>query len=445
MTTTGVGAQPGIRAGVGRRKITPPVGVDLTGYIGRPGPSTRVHDDLYATAFVFDDGATRVGIISLDILCVDLSQDAAMRKGISEATGIDSANLLVACSHTHSGPATCFLRRCGEPDESYLRWAFSQVKAAVVEANGALRHAEMSFVSTTSDLGINRRSWVIDKGKQASERSGVITDPEVQALVIDFADGERALLFDYACHGVVMGGDNTEISADWIGAARAALESDPSVATAMFLQGCCGNINPKVRGTFAEAEEAGQMVARPLLEALPRARRIAAAPIRVAWETADIPFTPLPPVEEIEQQVSYLRGEIERKTAEGAPKTSIEPDRALLSWAQDALTMHESGGGPETTKLPLQAIALGEITLAAIPAEVFCEIGLEMKRDADASVMVVGYANGNIGYVPTQEAFSEGGYETHSAHTYYGIKMIAPESESILIKAMGKLLDGIGA
>ena len=69
------------------------------------------------------------------------------------------------------------------------------------------------------------------------------------------------VLFNYACHGVVMGPDNIDVSADWIGAARKTLEENPTIGTAMFLQGCCGNINPGYRGSFEEVKHAGEAVA----------------------------------------------------------------------------------------------------------------------------------------------------------------------------------------
>ena len=70
------------------------------------------------------------------------------------------------------------------------------------------------------------------------------------------------------------------------------------------------------------------------------------------------------------------------------------------------------------TPLPceIQAICLGETALLGWPGEVFSSLGMAAKRGSPfAQTYVVGYANGSIGYVPTPEAFAEGGYEARCA------------------------------
>lgn len=429
-----------MRAGIARTKISPSVGIDLTGYIGRPGPSAHIHDDLYATALILGDDSTRVGIVTLDILGMDFQQDAILRNAISQSSGIAPENLLIVTSHTHSGPATQFLRECGTCDENYVRWMYSQVKSTVKNACENMAQANLAITKTTSNLGTNRRDWVIEQGKQQSKTSGVITDPEITALIVKTTGMKPVVLFNYACHGVVMGPDNIDVSADWIGAARKTLEENPMIGTAMFLQGCCGNINPGYRGSFEEAKRAGEAVAFPLLEALSKATLIKNPQIKVAWKTIELPFNPLPDIEEIEQEVTFRREEIAKQKAEGAHKTVIDISLAMLGWAEDVLAAIESENVPSHISMPLQAIAIGDVILAAIPGEAFCEIGLAIRKMVNSTIIPVGYANGNVGYVPTAEAYIEGGYETHCAYKYYGLSMIAPESEGIILQGMKELL-----
>ena len=428
-----------MKAGIAKNKITPPVGVDLTGYVGRPGPSTKVHDDLFATALVLDDGAKRIGIIAIDIVGADMAQDAALRDAISKATGIEPKNLLIASSHTHAGPAIGVLRECGEPDEACVRRLWAQIVAVAKEASEKLADARLSYARAESELAWNRRNWVVEAKVQQSPTSGVITDPEVGGLLIEIDGQKPVMLFNYACHGVVMGGENLEISADWIGAARDALESSGSIGTAIFLQGCCGNINPRYRGTFEEVKHAGESVAKPLLDALAKAKPIENPKIKIAWKTVDLPYMPLPEEESLEQEISFRRGEIEKAQAEGAPLVYGQVHKAMLGWAQDALKM-VTEGGPESVAIGLQAISIDGVVLATLPGEAFCEYGLEFRKMTKSSVIPVGYANGNIGYIPTAEAYKEGGYEVNDAIKYYAVKMIAPESEGIILAAMKSLL-----
>lgn len=428
-----------MKAGIAKKIITPPVGVDLSGYVGRSGPSVKVHDDVYARALVLDDGATRIGIVSLDMLGTDMSQDAALREGISKATGIPRRNLLIGSSHTHSGPAFLYLRECGTPDPSVVSKIVSQVVEAAVEANGNLADARLSFTKTESDLGWNRRQWVVQAKVQQSPTSGVITDHTLSGLRIEIDGRQPIVLFNYACHGVIMGPDNLELSADWIGVARKIIESSGAADTAMFLQGCCGNTNPRYRGTFELREQAGEAVAKPLLTALADARPVENPKIRVAWRDIELPYIPLPPADELEKEVSFRKSELAKLQAESAPDVRMQTPRAMLGWAQDALkTVTE--GEPKSIKVGLQAIAIGNIVFAALPAEAFCEYGLAFRKMSAATVIPVGYANGNIGYLPTAEAYKEGGYEPTDAVKYYGIQMISPESEMLILNTMKDLL-----
>lgn len=433
-----------MKAGIARANITPAVGVDLTGYVGRPGPSTKVHDDLFATALVLDDGETRIGILTADIIGTDMAQDDALREAISMAAGIEPANLLIASSHTHAGPAIGVLRQCGTPDDACMRRLWSQLVAVAKEAGESLVDARLSFARAESELASNRRDWVIKAGVQQSDTSGVITDPNIGALVVEM-DGQRpAVLFNYACHGVVMGAENLEISADWIGAARSALESSGLVGTAIFLQGCCGNINPRYRGTFDEVKRAGESVANPLLEALSNAKPIENPKIRVAWKSIDLPYMPLPEEQVLAQEITFRRSEIEKGQAEGAPFVQGQAHKAMLGWAQAAMQMIVDDNGPESITIGLQAISIDGVVFASLPGEAFCEYGLAFREMTEANVLPVAYANGNIGYIPTAEAYKEGGYEVHDAIKYYAVKMIGPESEGIILEAMKGLIGEVG-
>jgi len=60
----------------------------------------------------------------------------------------------------------------------------------------------------------------------------------------------------------------------------------------------------------------------------------------------------------------------------------------------------------------LQAMRLGDLALACVPGELFCALGLEIKRRSPfRPTGVVELANDYVGYIPTASAFDEGGYE----------------------------------
>src|SRR5579864_7585526 len=110
-----------VRAAVASTVITPPVGTHMSGYpdvrrdlpwapdamkgyVGRrQQPSTGVHDPLLATAFALEVAGTRAVIIGIDTLVVTRSFTHGIREALA-TDGVAPENVLVAASHTHSGP-----------------------------------------------------------------------------------------------------------------------------------------------------------------------------------------------------------------------------------------------------------------------------------------------------------------------------------------------------
>jgi hypothetical protein len=113
------------------------------------------------------------------------------------------------------------------------------------------------------------------------------------------------------------------------------------------------------------------------------------------------------------------------------------PDETRLQWARetvrgirdrDKLTRPEVyaeealalAAGPERISVPLQAIRVGPLGIAAAPCEVFAQTGLEIKQQSTAKpTFVVELANGFGGYLPTPEQHRWGGYETWPARSSF--------------------------
>jgi hypothetical protein len=268
-----------LSAGVARTEINPPVGIDLCGYAGRVPGCTGIHDDLYAKALVVSDGETKAAVVSLDLIGLSLEQVAWIRNKASAATGVPGENMLMGTSHTHAGPAPAQLRACGYPDQAYVQDLLPKIVQTIVDASKDMRPAKFGFGKTVADISINRRYRVKTGTEQVPEDWSGIVDPEVGIWYFtDDEDYPIATVFNYACHGVTMGNDNRLASADWPGAAQRAIEGEIG-GQAMFLQGCCGNINPRERGTFELVEKNGRNVADAVLaaktmDALAKAARI---------------------------------------------------------------------------------------------------------------------------------------------------------------------------
>ena len=75
---------------------------------------------------------------------------------------------------------------------------------------------------------------------------------------------------------------------------------------------------------------------------------------------------------------------------------------------------------------------LGETLLLGISGEVFAETSLRLRELLPCPAFVIGMANGYDGYLPTAQAFAEGGYEV-------AVASCAVDSESRVLEAAVEL------
>jgi hypothetical protein len=243
----------------------------MAGFAERVFPSLAVHDPLWARAVVFDNGGTRVGLVALDLIAISADGVAAVRAGAA-SIGIDPKALLVAATHTHSGPSFWDDGTFTQEERAYWAALPEQLIALLREAAAALSPARVGAASGWSAIGINRRE-VTPEGTVVLGRNHFGRfDPEVGVVRIDHVGGEpMACLMNYACHPVCLNGDSYLTSADFPGFAVHALEERVPGAMGIFLNGASGNVNPREAavghgyasgGSFMIAERAGSTLAR---------------------------------------------------------------------------------------------------------------------------------------------------------------------------------------
>jgi neutral ceramidase len=106
-------------------------------------------------------------------------------------------------------------------------------------------------------------------------------------------------------------------------------------------------------------------------------------------------------------------------------------------YAEEALAL---AAGPERISIPLQAIRIGPLGIAAAPCEVFAQTGLEIKQRSPLKpTFVIELANGYGGYLPTPEQHAWGGYETWPARSSFLEVEAAPKIRDALLDLLAKL------
>jgi hypothetical protein len=98
-----------------------------------------------------------------------------------------------------------------------------------------------------------------------------------------------------------------------------------------------------------------------------------------------------------------------KKTIADGPRIKGKTDLSVI-YAERTLQM---AAQPEKLKMPLQVLRIGDLALATMPCEVFCEIGLEFKKRSPLQpAWLVSLNHGYYGYLPTPKQHELGGYET---------------------------------
>lgn len=399
------------------------MGAPLAGFAARHGVSQGIHDDLFARTLVLSDGEEIVALVSVDLLALSSDFVKRVRSAIYERTGIRPDAVMIASTHTHAGPVT--ITTFFNPEES-VDAAYMDLLAHAIEESVAVAWTERFPARVgvgaghVAGVGVNRRS---------SDQSPV--DEEVGIIKVDDIVGRtRAVFINYSCHPTVLGPDNLLVTGDFPAFAVEQIEKalGPD-GFAMFVNGTQGNISMGHSSelsaigiitpgrTFERAAELGHLLAMATLAALPHIPTTNAPALAALCRRVNLPLKNYPPVEEAVESLREADAQLTRLKEEGAPPEEIGPakTRRLYAsitsfYASEALTRID-GNLP----IELQGVRISEAIFVAVPAEVFVEIGLKLKRQAPARTFIVGIANGYIGYLPNREAYSLGGYEVISA------------------------------
>jgi neutral ceramidase len=432
-----------LQAGASRGLITPPVGVDLAGYGYRPGPSIDVHDDLSCTALILDDGRTRLALIALDLLETDFEVDALLRRAVAEAAGLPPNHILINCSHTHAGPPVARVEGLGRQNADYIDLLRARVAETAAAAVSDLTPAAVRCGEAPVRVGINRRETTADGTVKIGRNPEGIADTHVRVVEIGRREKPRLLLFHHACHGTTMGGENRRITSEWMGAAAARLAAESAgTVIPMFLQGCCGQMNPDAEPSFNEIDRLGGTMAAAVKRALDSAEDVSAEPLAVRMEQIELPFQPPLSPEDARAELRRAEAERDRVGKEGAHEYVVRAHGALVRHAARMLERAEHPPAHEALKFAVQVLRLGDLAFVGLSGEVFFEFAQAIEsRSPFPHTLVLGYANGCTCYIPTAQAFAEGGYEAVNSFRWYGLPPLAPQAGEVMAEEAVRILN----
>lgn len=428
--------QSQIKVGIAKQDITPPLNLPMAGYGSRLGYSTGVADPLYTRAFSLYDEAQnkRIAILTADLVAFDPETLRVFREKVLAETGISSDDVIVAVTHTHSGPAygnfyDFYKASSMEKEaEASLAWGKSLPDRLIGVLKAAIdteRYARIRLSNTQVSLSVHRRYRDPSGDIRLAPNVAGLTDPNVGILqAIDNDTGQPlGTLLNYACHPVVLCEDNLLYSGDYPAYALQLLEEETG-APAIFVNGLCGNINPAARGDLETAKMLGHNLANSVLEALGNST---ASPLSELSLQSRSEIVKLPLKHSNSTQFEDYVNAADHEYARHSNPDNFEGKRLYeeVSRAKTMLDRHlrlhkrfqaliDDEGKLQAR---IQVVKLGPTVLLALPGETFVEFSLELRKQTSLNpLFLFGYSHESIGYVPTEKAYPEGGYEVNVSY-----------------------------
>jgi neutral ceramidase len=441
-------------AGAATANITPELGSPIVGGF-LPFPSTHIHDELHARCLVLDDGTTKLALIVCDLLGVHRSLSLEARKLIETETGIPSTHILISGTHTHSATnAHSTDPRAYLSDMEltpYQRFVARRIADGVRRAHNLLRPAEIAFGTVDAPEHVHNRRWHMKDGTAPPNPFGKIDkvkmnppsgspnliepagpiDPTISFIALREPNGRLISLYSaYSLH-YVGGVGSGHISADYYGMYCEALKNlipnsteDPPFV-ALMANGTSGDINNidfknprKSQPAYTQMRHVANDVAAKVHSALANLTWTTSAPLAARYRELDIQWRTIDP-----ELLAWAK-----ETEATTPRIQ---GKANLPLAYATRIQSLATPSPET-KLPIQALRIGDILIGTSPCETFAETGLEFKqRSPLKKAFMVELAHGYYGYMPTPRHFELGGYET-----WPGTNNLEPNAAPKLLSAL---------
>jgi hypothetical protein len=418
--------------------VTPPAGHPLCG--GWIEPVRGVDDPLYARGIVLLGAGAPIVLCSVDWCGLRNDANRLWREGLAKAAHTTAERVAIQCVHPHNAPfadveAQKIIESIpGAPislDLKFFQQALTRtadsVKAALAKTT---RVTEFGIgQAKVEQVASNRRVLGPDgkvkftrtsatKNKEARDAPEGLIDPWLKTLSFWEDDRPRAALHYFATHPMSYYGDG-RVSSDFCGLARQKRQADQPDVFQVYFTGCAGNITA---GKYNDGAKENRPVLRDRIRAAMKAAWEATRRQQlkdIAWRIEPVKFAPRREANFGEaMSLAVLRDEKATKAKRG--------NAALqLAWLKRI-----------DRPVELTCLDLGAALVLHLPGEPFIEYQLRAQQTRkDVFVCVAGYGDGGMGYIPTDGAFFEGGYEPTVA--------LAAPCEEKLSDAIKKVLNAV--
>jgi len=422
-------ADPSLRVGAAAVEIPCDDTMDMGGGI-HTWKASGAEAPLRATALVLARGDDKLAICSCDVIALHQDfVDPALER-VRVATGIPPERILVHATHTHTSPSTVRVHAY-DRDARFVEGLATAIVDSIVAADADLaanpdcrfryRLGEESSVGQNSRLllGDGTIFWVGKRDDAVRPTGPFDTDLPVLAFETE-AGAPVATLFNHSTH-TIGARQPGKRSPAFYGLAAQELERERG-GVHLFLQGASGSTHNLTLGVE-------EMVTR-IKDAVTRAHEAAAqlpvGRLAALKEPFEFRIRAFDESAEEEAVTTYCAKRM------GTPGEAAAT--ALVFRTQRAEIAPHRG---ETRKTSIQTIAIGDVAIVAVPAELFTILGQEIKRSSPfRHTFIAELSNDWVGYVPDRRGHGLGGYQTWMGYHSYcepgtGERMVAAAVEQL--------------
>lgn len=424
--------QVNTRAAAATASLPVPDGTEMAGYGARTGTVSGVLRPLEVNTVALSIDDVTAVVLSLDLVAVDGAWVRLLRRRLAHRLRIRPDLVLVAASHTHSGPVGFRLPR---PAGSALGQYRNVRRLALLVTERAVFAAVNDLAPAHLVVGCGKAPPTVAANRRKPAEA---VDQTLVTLRVERLDGSAlALLWSFACHPTVLGPDNDRLSPDLPGEVRALVRNaEDGNLPVLYLNGAAGDVSTRFTRRDQSPAEL-QRLADIIYTALPAATdNIGLSPLRATHSRCRLKAQP--------NDREQVMGQLARAEQMMAQAVEAQLDPASLRVRQVAVEglrkqlerLDRGRFRQHSYDAEQQAIRLGGLAFVTFPGELYSAQGRHVRETSPLPVTVpVGYANDYLGYLPPESA-SEG-YEVTSA-------VVAPGAGDVLAQHALALLKQVG-
>lgn len=412
-------------AGAAIIDVTPQKPMFLHGYPHVERTSEGIHDPLFASAMIIDDGKNQIGLCAVDVIFITKQITSRVREQVQKVTGIKGENLMISASHTHSGPVI-FSDIFYDPvvpraDPKYITYLVNKIVKVYIEAFHNKRESKIAITTADgSGIGGNRHS-ITDA-----------IDPEVPIVVLKDASTDKifALSTIYCMHPTILHEDSKLYSADFPGYTRQFIKDNlGDDVILIYHSGPSGNQSPRHfihSNTFEEADRLGSKLGEQITNSVLQLNESDYQDwfsISNQQSQLNLPQRKFMTEEEAAEKVIFAKNKLDHMRLNKEDPKEIRTVECDWFGALENNQLAKMSGNGELEKiynsvLPAEVniIGLGDTYFVFLPGELFVEYSLWIKELTNKKIFISTMSNGVLaGYLVTEQAEKDGGYEASNS------------------------------